>query len=203
MPDVVVTRVGQSGPPRRSRNLEERLLVRFPWLFRRGAALVQRRFRRRSRLRRALVRRSLVSGWAAFNRLDFELMLVRYSDDIEYVFDPGLQTLGLEGTFRGHEEMVDGLRQLAETWGSLKLEPTYALDLGDRYLFLGFNRSRARASGVQLEQQVAQLVTVREGLVTHDQFFFSWEAGLRAAGLDPEAIALARSDKEGQRVALA
>jgi hypothetical protein len=77
-------------------------------------------------------------------------------------------------------------------------EPVYVLDLGDRVLFLGFNRMCARTSGVQLEQEFAQLVTVREGLVTHDEVWFRWEEGLRAAGLDPDAIALPKRESAGQ-----
>ena len=73
MPDVAITEVEYSGPPRRSRNLEERLMVRFPALFRRLFAFAQRRLTNpRSRLRRALVRRANISGWAAFSRRDFK-----------------------------------------------------------------------------------------------------------------------------------
>jgi hypothetical protein len=191
MQNLVVTRAECNGPPRRGRNLEERLMVRYPALYRRLAALFQRRLLSpRSRLRRAILRRGLLSGWAAFNRRDFELMLVRYAPDVGFEFDPGEKTLGLGGTFRGHEAMVEGLGALAEGWGQYELEPAYILDLGDRVLNLGFQHARGRASGVNLEQEVAQLVTGREGLVTHDVHFFSWEEGLRAAGLDPDAIAL-------------
>jgi ketosteroid isomerase-like protein len=188
MRDVVATRVQYSGP-RRSRNLEERLMVRFSGVYRALSALVLRQLSPRSRLRRALLRRALVSGWAAYYRRDFELMLVRYAPDVEFEFDPGMQTLGLGGKFRGHKGMVEALDKLAEVW-SFELEPAYIVDLGDRVLFLGLNRSHARASGVQLEEEFAQLVTVREGLAAHDQAFFSWEKGCRAAGLDPRAIPL-------------
>jgi ketosteroid isomerase-like protein len=189
--------VEYSGPLRRSRNLEERLMVRFPSLYRRQAALVFRWLSPRSRLRRALLRRALVSGWCAFYRQDFKLMLVRYAPDVELEFNPGMQTLGLGGTFRGHEGMVEAFGKLAEVWESWELEPAYIVDLGDRVLFLGLNRSRARASGVPLEQEFAQLVRSRGGLGTHDQAFFSWREGLRAAGLDPEAIRLPARRKAG------
>jgi hypothetical protein len=84
---------------------------------------------------------------------------------------------------------MQALERIFEVWGS-ELEPAYMLDLGDRLLNLGFWRTRARASGVPLEQELAQLVTVRDGLVIRDQNFFSWEQGLRAAGLEPDAITL-------------
>jgi ketosteroid isomerase-like protein len=199
MRNVVVTRVQCSGPPKGSRKLEERLMVRFPSLYRRLAALAQRRLLNpRSRLRRAILRRGNTSAWAAFNRRDFELMLVRYASDVEFEFDPGEQTLGLSGTFRGHEAMAEALGELIEGWGQFELEPAYILDLGDRVLALGFQHARGHASGVQLEQEVAQLVTVREGLVVRDVHFFTWEEGLGAAGLDPDTVALPVRGKTGQ-----
>jgi hypothetical protein len=45
--------VEYSGPPRRSRNLDERLMVRFQSEYRRLAAFLWRRLSPRSRLRRA------------------------------------------------------------------------------------------------------------------------------------------------------
>jgi hypothetical protein len=82
MPDVVVMRVQCGGPPRRSRNLEERLVVRFPSLFRHHAALLQRRPSPRSRLRRGFLRGAVVSAWAGFSHDHFELMLVRYGPEV-------------------------------------------------------------------------------------------------------------------------
>jgi ketosteroid isomerase-like protein len=189
MQNVVVTRVQCNGPPERSRNLEERLMVRFPGLYQRWAALALRRLRPGSRLRRAFARRTLISGWAAFNRRDFKLMLVRYAPDVKFEFDPGQQALDLGGIFHGHEGILDGLGQLAEGL-DMRFEPAYALDLGDRGLGLGIFHAQAPASGVQLEGEMAQLTTFRDGLVTRDQSWYSWEEGLRTAGLDPSDLAL-------------
>jgi ketosteroid isomerase-like protein len=190
MRNVVVTRVQHSGPARRSRNLEERLMVRFPSVYRRLAALVFRLLSPRSRLRRALLRRALLVGWGSFDRRDFELNLVLFAPDAEFEFPLGMQTLGLDGSFRGHAGRIEAFGKLVEVWGSSELEPAYMVDLGDRVLSLGFWHARARASAVQLEQEYSQLVTVRGGLITRDQSFFSWEEGLRAAGLDQDAIPL-------------
>jgi ketosteroid isomerase-like protein len=189
MGSVVITRIQCSGPPERSRNLEERLMVRFPTLYQRWSAPLLRLLSPGSRLRRAILRRAFISGWAAFNRRDFKLMLVRYAPDVEFEFDPGQQELDLGGIFQGHEGILDGLGQLAEGL-DMRFEPAYILDLGDRALGLGFYRAHARASGVQLGGEVAQLVTPRNGLVARDQSWYGWEEGLRAAGLDPDALSL-------------
>jgi hypothetical protein len=197
MRKVVVTQVPCSGPPRRKRNLEEHLMVLFPGLYRRQGALAFR-LKPRSRLRRVLLRRALVSGWAAWNRRDFKLMLIRYAPDVEFEFDPGQQTLGLGGTFRGREEMMDGLTKWLEVWDSWEVEPAYLVDLGDRVLALGI--AHASAGGVELEEEFAQLVALRDGLVAHDgpSGLIRWEDALGAAGLDPNALALPGGRKEHQ-----
>ncbi len=163
-------------------------MVRFPSVSRRLAALVFRLLSPRSRLRRAILRRAVLSGWASLSRRDFEVNVLFFAPEVEFEFDPGMQTLGLSGSFRGRR--VDALDKIFEVFGSTEFEPAYILDLGDRMLNLGSWRGEARASGVPLETEVAQLVTMRDGLVTRDQTFFSWGDGLRAAGLEPDAIAL-------------
>jgi ketosteroid isomerase-like protein len=119
-----------------------------------------------------------------------------FAPDVESEFAHDEQALGLSG-LRGHAAMDQALSELTDVW-DFELEPAYILDLGDRLLFLGFTRGRARTSGVQLEQEYAQLVTTREGLVTRDESWFRWEEGLEAAGLDPDAVALPRRRKAGQ-----
>lgn len=196
MRDVVVTPVQHSWAPRRSRNLLERLLVRFPSLYRRQAALIFR-LSPRSRLRRVALRRAFLSGWASFQRRDLKLNFLFFAPECEFEFPPGLQTLGLDDSYRGHEGRLDALNKLFDVWGS-ELEPAYMLDLDERLLNLGIWRTQARASGVPLDQELAQLVTARDGLVFRDQNFLSWEEGLRAAGLDPDAITLPARRKASQ-----
>jgi ketosteroid isomerase-like protein len=198
LPDVVVTGVEQRGPPRRSRNLEERLMVRFPGVYRAVAALVWCLLSSRSRLRRVLLRRTLISAYAAASRRDYELMLVRYAPDVAVEFDTDFAPLGLSGTHRGH----DGLVRLIDAWGVAWEEwavvPAAVIDMGDRVLFFGHTRLPGTASGLELEGEFAQLITLRRGLVAHEREFVSWEQGLLAARLDPDAVALPSRGKTGQ-----
>lgn len=192
MLDVGVTQVNWSGP-RRSRNLEERIAVRLPGAARALAALGLRRLKPSSRLRRVLLRRAVVSGWSAVARQDFELRRVFFAPEVESEFPSGTQTLGLSGVFHGHAPMEKAIREFADDWGSWELEPAFVLDLGDRLLMLGFLHSRGRASGVELDQEYAQLLTLGQGFVTHDEAWLGWEEGLRAAGLDPVTLPFTRS----------
>ena len=197
MSNVIATRVHDGGPPRRSRNLEERLTVRFPGAWRAVTALGLRLLSPRSRLRRAWLRRNVVSGWEAASRRDFELMQVRYAPDVEIEYDPDFEALGMSGTFRGHEGQLKLLDTLHEAWERWEMLPVIVLDLGHRALVLGTVRLPGNVSGLELEREQAQLLTLRGALVAHEQFFFGWDNGLRAAGLDPGAIALPFRGKAG------
>ena len=55
----------------------------------------------------------------------------------------------------------------------------------DRLLVLGRVRCRAEDTGIELEEQMATLLTYRAGLIARHEEWFDHAAGLRAAGLDP------------------
>jgi ketosteroid isomerase-like protein len=199
MGSVVVTRVHHSGPARRSRNLEERLMVRFAGAWRVQAALILRALSPRSRLRRALARRAIVSGWDAGAPGDYELMLVRFAPDVEVEADRDWEAIGLGGTFRGHEGKLKMTQAFVEAWERYEAPPKLVLDLGDdRLLVLGTFCLAGHASGMEVEREVAQLMTLRAGLVAREQWCFGWEKGLQGAGLDPAAVALPSRQRAGQ-----
>jgi hypothetical protein len=56
-------------------------------------------------------------------------------------------------------------------------------------------------SGLKLEREFASLFTRRGAAITRQQDFFGWEKGLRAAGLEPDAIALPARAEAGQAAA--
>jgi ketosteroid isomerase-like protein len=170
-------------------------MVRFPGAYHTLAALGQRLVSPRSRLRRALLRRQVVSGWSASARRDFELMLVRYAPDVEVEFDSDFEALGLGETFRGHRGNVELLQTFREAWERWEVLPKAVLDLGDRVLVLGTVHLGGAASGVEFERELAQLLTLQGGLVAREQDFLAWDKGLRAAGLDPKAVALPSREK--------
>jgi hypothetical protein len=117
MPDVVVTRVRSTGS--RPRNLQERLMVRFPPLFR---SLVPHLFRLspRSRLKRMFLRRAVDSGWTSFDRRDFELNFLYFAPDTEFEFPPAMQALGIPASFRDHTGRIEGMNKVgANNWRAL------------------------------------------------------------------------------------
>lgn len=186
MEPPVVTRVVFDGQVPTRRTVTDRLTVRFPRMARRLLAIGIRLSSPRSAVRRDGLRRVLRSGWAAAPRKDWELMFVRYSPEVVWEIPEEFHTLGFAESYHGHEGLVEGLETFSEAFEFWEIRPARALDLGDRVLALGGFRGKARASGVEWQQQFSQLVTLEKGLVIRDRFFYSWEQGLRAAGLEPE-----------------
>jgi hypothetical protein len=86
----------------------------FPPLYRRLARVLSR-LSPRSRLRRVLLRRGIISGWAAVNRRDFELRRIMFAPDVETVLAHDQQALGLSG-LQGHAATDQALSELAEVW---------------------------------------------------------------------------------------
>ena len=171
-------------------------MVRLPTASRALFALSMR-LSSRSRLRRAALRRALVSGWDAATRGDYELMLVRYGPDVAVEFPPDFESLGMGGTFRGHDGLLAMTRTFDEAWEGRALFPEFVIDLGDRVLTLGTFHLPGSESGLEFESEFAQLIRLRAGLVAHEREFLTWDAALRAAGLDPDAIALPRRGATG------
>jgi hypothetical protein len=81
--------------------------------------------------------------------------------------------------------LLRAIREFTEAWERWEFRPTTVLDLGDRLLALGTVRLPGTASGLELERQIAQLMTRRGGLVAHEQDFLAWDTGLRAARARP------------------
>jgi ketosteroid isomerase-like protein len=192
MEPPVVTRVVFNGPTPTRRTLTDRLTVRFPRLARILLAIGIRLTTPRTAVRRDGLRRVLRSGWAAAPRKDWQLMFARYSPKVVWEIPEEFQTIGFAESYHGHDGLVQGLERFSEVFESWEIRPDRALDFGDRVLALGSFRGKARASGVEWQQKFSQLVTLENGLVVRDRFFYSWDQGLRAAGLEPEDWTQAR-----------
>ena len=186
MGEVVITPVPYDGP-RPSRDLQDRLVARFP------------RANHRSRQARPTlaspaiasapgrVAPAVISGWGAASRRDWDLVATRYAPDVEIAWDTEFAALGV-GTYHGHAGLREMSAAVEDAWEEWELVPAAMLDLGDRFLTLGTLRLPGNVSGLEMEPELAQLCTLKDALVAREQEFFGWDKGLRAAGLDPDEI---------------
>jgi ketosteroid isomerase-like protein len=167
--------------PRRS--LEERVLLRFPWV---AAAITRAVFRLPpgSKIRQALVDRFARLGFAALNRGDFAASFMTCHRDLEFITPPRLVGLGFEPVYRGVQARIEFQRRWMADWGDMRFEPGEVLDLGDRLLFLGSVRGSGMSSGAGFESENwAVLYIVAGGSLVSEQPFFDRGEALEAAGL--------------------
>jgi hypothetical protein len=172
-------------PTRRS--LDERLFVRWPGAYT-TLARAMSHLPPRSRLRRALLRRQVLSGWAAWTRGDLDLMLVRYA--LDYQFEPQreMATAGMRSVYRGHAGFREAAADLRDAWARADLEPLEVFDAGNFFVVLGHFRPRGGASGIELDSQFGGVYWVERGLVVRERLFFDWDDALRAAGISAPPV---------------
>jgi hypothetical protein len=97
---------------------------------------------------------------------------------------------GVPGSAQGREEMAEVLVEILEVFDRFELALVVFVDLGNSLIVLGRSRVHGRGSGVELQTEVAQVLTIERGLVARERDFFSWDDALRAAALDPAGLAL-------------
>ncbi len=163
-------------------------MVAAPWLYRSTARIVLGSLQTDSRARRALLAHSFRSGYAAFNRRDYELLLVRYAPDCEFVTSSGLQALGANASIQSHDGLRRFIEATGEAWRDWEVVPLGFIDLGPRVLWLGAQRARGGSSRLPIEDDYAQLQDIEGGLISRQQAFNDWGAALQAAGLRRDQV---------------
>ena len=182
MAEVVRTPIGPDTRLPTRRTLIDRLFVRWPGAFvalsRAGQHLPPR-----SRLRRALVRSSALSGWGAWVRGDLDVCLVRFAAD--YHYDPPREWLiaGMPDVYRGHAGLRQWAADLHEAWDFLDHTPLEVVDAGDKVAFLCRICLRARTSGIELDSRLGQVFWTERGLIVRESDFGDWQEALRVIGL--------------------
>jgi hypothetical protein len=186
MAEVVRTAIGSDARLPTRRTLDERFTVRWPGAW---AALSRalNRLPPRSRLRRALLRQSALSGWGAWVRGDLDLCLVRFAPD--YHYDPPREWLiaGMPNVYRGHAGLRQWAADLHEAWEFLDHTPLELVDVGDVIAFLCRIRLRARTSGIELDSRLGQVFWIERGLIVRESDFGDWDEALRVIGVSEEA----------------
>jgi ketosteroid isomerase-like protein len=137
----------------------------------------------RSRLRRAAVRRSALSGWGAWVRGDLDLVLVRFSPDFHYEPPPEWLAAGMRTVYRGHEGLREWSVDLREAWEWIDHTPLEVVDAGEVIAFLCQIRLRARTSGIELDSRLGQVFWIERGLIARERDFSDWDEALRVAGI--------------------
>jgi ketosteroid isomerase-like protein len=168
------------GPTRGRRSLDQRVAARMPRLYRAPATWV-RRLSPQSSLRVIAVDQAVRSGFDAYNRRDWDVVLAAYDPQVEIRLH---HVQDIEGVYDGHDGWRHYWRLWFDSWDESQMEPQEIVDFPDRTLILGWTRCRAAASGLELEQQTAWLMTWGDGMtIARHEEWWDHAAGLDAVGL--------------------
>jgi uncharacterized protein len=107
-------------------------------------------------------------------------------DDYESVlpfFDPEVEWLPTEGTYRGHEGVVASFIEWMEPWDEHTVKLEEATGSGDRVLAVVRLTGRGGQSGMEIDQLFFQVYTVHEGKILRMIEFVDRAPAVEAAGL--------------------
>ena len=138
-----------------------------------------------SRVRKAAIARLARLALDAFNRRDLDAAMVGAHPDFEYHPNRDWVDAGLvEETYRGQEAYRRYVATVDEVWGGENyLTPDEVVDLGDRLVMLATGNMRAQASGVQLTEAFALVVTLKGGRAIRLQEYYDHGKALESVGL--------------------
>jgi hypothetical protein len=138
-----------------------------------------------SRLRRQLLWRFYRDGVEAFNRRDFEVLLLGVDPDRE-VYPPHEFIAGgfTASCYRGRTGYYDWVRTWDDVWGAdVQLERGELIDLGGRTVVLAHARARGQGSGVPVSWEFASISTLKDGRPIRDDVYNDHGEALAAVGL--------------------
>ena len=124
-----------------------------------------------------IVRRS----FEAFAREGPEAVVDFWDPDIELWMPSGLIQAG--GTYRGHAEVLDWMRDWAEAWEEIDYKPEEFTEAGDSVLVSVLYDGRGKGSGVRVEGRFWYLITLRNGKTVRWELYPERTQALEAAGL--------------------
>lgn len=120
-------------------------------------------------------------AWEAFRVGGFPAVRGLLHSDFEMV-RTGIQFTE-SGTYRGYEAAMESMQDFTGAFDDHVAEPEEFIDAGDMVVVAQRERSRARASSVELLETWYAVCTLREGKLLRLQWFGEREEALRAAGL--------------------
>jgi ketosteroid isomerase-like protein len=169
---------------RSSRTLDQRLALRFPRLVAAGSRLMGR-LPLGSRIRRAVLSRTIRLAVEAYNRRDLDAVALGFHPDLEYYPYRDFVEAGLaEPCYHGPSGYKAYIATTVEVWGGdVLLTPTELIDLGDRLVLLADMPMRAQTSGLPLTETYATVATLKDGRVIRQQDFLDQAEALRLVGL--------------------
>jgi ketosteroid isomerase-like protein len=122
----------------------------------------------------------------------YECVNQRRWDALADLLDPDVAQFGTVGgieeatVVRGPSEIARLYESEADAWDRQRIEPERLIDAGDQVVVFQREYQRGRSSGLELVDETASVIDLRNGRVVRIQGYMDRAAALRAAGLADE-----------------
>ena len=119
--------------------------------------------------------------YRAWNSGDMVALVDTFAADVEV--RPALGTFLASTVYRGHEGVATLYEETYEPWAELHAEPRRFIDTGERTVVVVALQARVPGGQVDVEGEIAQVVTVRDGKIVRLDGYEEPEAALAAVGV--------------------
>jgi ketosteroid isomerase-like protein len=99
------------------------------------------------------------------------------------IMGPDSEGAGLSGEWHGRDGLVENLRQWLDAWDDLRVHPEEFIEAGDKVIAFTRQTGTAKASGIPLDREFADVWELQGGTVVELRFYWRREDALEAAGL--------------------
>jgi len=166
------------------RHLDERLVLRAPWLFRHQAKLLLATLPLGSRVRERVAKLLLARAFEALAREDYEVIMLTYDPGVEIrIIGDDAYAAGFAERYHGHQGYRDVMRVWRTEWVDPRFTPDELIDLGDRWIVRMTLSGRGARSGAEVTQTCGYVQDGVGGLIVHMDFYWDWSACVELCGL--------------------
>jgi ketosteroid isomerase-like protein len=116
-----------------------------------------------------------------WNRGDVDALAEVFDAEVEV--RPALSAFLASAVYRGHEGVAAWYAETYEPWAELRAEPLRFVDAGERTVVMLTLHARVSGGEVDLDAEIAHVVTVRNGRIVRLDGYEEPDAALAAVGI--------------------
>jgi ketosteroid isomerase-like protein len=121
--------------------------------------------------------------YESFNQNDLDAVLELCSEDVEVYKDPEVVEMVAAFTPRGRERVAQYLRGWLDSWSDYHARPEEFVQAGEEIAALTRNRARGKNSQFEIEGEMADVFTVREGRIASLRLYIQRDTAMEALGI--------------------
>jgi len=120
--------------------------------------------------------------YRAWNSGDMDALADVFDAEVEV--RPALSTFLASSVYRGHDGVAAWYAETYEPWAEMRAEPQRFIDAGERTVVVVGLYARVPGGEVDLDAEIAHVVTIRDGRIIKLDGYDAPEAALSAVGLE-------------------